>query len=154
MHVHNEPVPVEEVRSGAGAPRVRGPPPLNTLPTMRAGAPLVAPHIPWSRLCSLCTPCGRFRVVQTSTARTTPSTAVHRPISLTERSGKKNEIFVDILERLTVLFNSNVGRALWGWGRAGVLPCLVVWGPTIPSGCLYSALPMLSPPPLSLSRPP
>lgn len=41
-------------------------------------------------------------------SRTTPSSAVHRPISLaSNRKGKKNEIFVDILERLTVLFNSN-----------------------------------------------
>ncbi len=41
-------------------------------------------------------------------SRTTPSTAVHRPITVADRAGKKNEIFVDVLERLTVLFNSNV----------------------------------------------
>lgn len=45
--------------------------------------------------------------LRTASSRTTPSSAVHRPISLTHRKGKKNEIFVDILERLTVLFNSN-----------------------------------------------
>jgi AP-4 complex subunit mu-1 len=43
--------------------------------------------------------------------RTVSSTAVQRPISLlsTGSSGgeKKNEIYVDILERLTVLFNAN-----------------------------------------------
>jgi hypothetical protein len=43
------------------------------------------------------------------TKKTISSAAVHKPISLsTTSSGKKNEIFVDILERLTVLFNSNV----------------------------------------------
>lgn len=44
-----------------------------------------------------------------SSRKTTPSSSVHKPISLTgERSkNKKNEIFVDILERLTVVFNSN-----------------------------------------------
>ena len=46
--------------------------------------------------------------VPTMSAKTTPSSAVHKPISLAGRKGRKNEIFVDILERLTVLFNSNV----------------------------------------------
>lgn len=41
-------------------------------------------------------------------SKTTPSSAVHKPISLAGRKGRKNEIFVDILERLNVLFNSNV----------------------------------------------
>lgn len=45
--------------------------------------------------------------VPTMSAKTTPSSAVHKPISLAGRKGRKNEIFVDILERLTVLFNSN-----------------------------------------------
>jgi hypothetical protein len=41
--------------------------------------------------------------------KTISSTAVQKPISLsTSSTGKKNEIFVDILERLTVLFNANV----------------------------------------------
>jgi AP-4 complex subunit mu-1 len=46
----------------------------------------------------------------TSSKKTMSSAAVQKPISLgsTASSGKKNEIFVDILERLTVLFNSNV----------------------------------------------
>ena len=45
------------------------------------------------------------------TKKTISSAAVHKPISLsTTSSGKKNEIFVDILERLTVLFNANVRR--------------------------------------------
>lgn len=48
---------------------------------------------------------GKFRVGAAS--RTKASSAVHQPISLQNRKGKKNEIFVDILERLTVLFNSN-----------------------------------------------
>lgn len=41
--------------------------------------------------------------------KTIPSSAVHKPISFgkQERGKKKNEIFVDILERLTVLFNSS-----------------------------------------------
>ena len=40
--------------------------------------------------------------------KTISSSAVQRPISLGTTSGaKKNEIYVDILERLTVLFNSN-----------------------------------------------
>lgn len=43
------------------------------------------------------------------TKKTISSAAVHKPISLsTTSTGKKNEIFVDILERLTVLFNANV----------------------------------------------
>lgn len=45
--------------------------------------------------------------VPAMSSRTTPSSAVHKPISLSARKGRKNEIFVDILERLTVLFNSN-----------------------------------------------
>jgi len=42
--------------------------------------------------------------------RTVPSNAVHRPVGATNndtRSNKKNEIFVDILERITVLMSSN-----------------------------------------------
>jgi len=41
--------------------------------------------------------------------RTVPSNAVHRPVGLSNEANrsKKNEIFVDILERLTVTFNSN-----------------------------------------------
>lgn len=44
-----------------------------------------------------------------SSKKTISSQAVQKPISLgaTASAGKKNEIFVDILERLTVLFNSN-----------------------------------------------
>ncbi|GAB5030969.1 coatomer protein gamma sub-unit [Nannochloropsis oceanica] len=39
--------------------------------------------------------------------KTTPSTAVHKPITVSAQSGgkQKNEIFVDILERLNVLFS-------------------------------------------------
>ena len=37
---------------------------------------------------------------------------MHRPITVADRAGKKNEIFVDVLERLTVLFNSNVRASL------------------------------------------
>eukprot|EP00397_Hematodinium_sp_SG-2012_P016487 GEMP01016824.1.p1 GENE.GEMP01016824.1~~GEMP01016824.1.p1 ORF type:complete len:452 (+),score=53.42 GEMP01016824.1:348-1703(+) len=42
--------------------------------------------------------------------RTVPSNAVHRPVGLTHNENsrsKKNEIFVDILERLTVCLNAN-----------------------------------------------
>mmetsp|Transcript_106345 Transcript_106345/g.300885 ORF Transcript_106345/g.300885 Transcript_106345/m.300885 type:complete len:442 (-) Transcript_106345:93-1418(-) len=41
--------------------------------------------------------------------RTVPSNAVHRPVGATqnESSSKKNEIFVDILERITVLMSAN-----------------------------------------------
>ncbi len=39
--------------------------------------------------------------------KTISSTAVQKPISLGVTGAKKNEIFVDILERLTVLFNAN-----------------------------------------------
>lgn len=40
--------------------------------------------------------------------KTTPSTSVDKPISLQEKSGKKkNEIFVDIYERISITFNSN-----------------------------------------------
>lgn len=42
--------------------------------------------------------------------RTVPSNAVHRPVGPTQNSSsrsKKNEIFVDILERLTVLMSAN-----------------------------------------------
>lgn len=42
-------------------------------------------------------------------SKTVSASAVQRPISMmhTRSSGKKNEIFVDVLERLTVLFNSS-----------------------------------------------
>ena len=41
--------------------------------------------------------------------KTISSSAVQKPISMsTAGSSKKNEIFVDILERITVLFNANV----------------------------------------------
>jgi len=40
--------------------------------------------------------------------KTTPSTSVFKPVTLTGKSGEqRNEIFVDILERLTMLFNGN-----------------------------------------------
>jgi len=39
--------------------------------------------------------------------KTTPSTAVDKPISFKASKGKKNEIFVDIYERINVTFNSN-----------------------------------------------
>lgn len=42
--------------------------------------------------------------------KTISSSAVLKPISLSTASSGKNEIFVDILERLTVLFNANVRR--------------------------------------------
>jgi hypothetical protein len=43
------------------------------------------------------------------TARTTPSTAVDKPISFKDKKGKqKNEIFVDIYEKISLTFNSNV----------------------------------------------
>lgn len=39
---------------------------------------------------------------------TIPSTAIQRPLSqITDKKNMKNEIFVDIFEKLTVLFNSN-----------------------------------------------
>ncbi|TFJ87250.1 hypothetical protein NSK_001582 [Nannochloropsis salina CCMP1776] len=42
-------------------------------------------------------------------SKTTPSTAVHKPITISAQSGgkQKNEIFVDILERLNVLFSGS-----------------------------------------------
>lgn len=46
-----------------------------------------------------------------SSAKTTPSSAVHKPIAVgttRKTKGQKNEIFVDILERLSLTFNSNV----------------------------------------------
>lgn len=51
-----------------------------------------------------------FKVPSMNQNKTTPSTSVHKPISLGDgkKGGKqRNEIFVDILERLTILFNSN-----------------------------------------------
>ncbi len=39
--------------------------------------------------------------------RTVPSNAVHRPVGAVAGGNKKNEIFVDILERITVLLNAN-----------------------------------------------
>lgn len=46
--------------------------------------------------------------------KTISSAAVMKPISLsTSSTGRKNEIFVDILERLTVLFNANVRAPAW-----------------------------------------
>ena len=66
MYVHNEPVPVDSLKSSSST---------------GAGG-----------------------------KKTISSSAVQKPISLStsSTSGKKNEIFVDILERLTVLFNANV----------------------------------------------
>lgn len=48
-------------------------------------------------------------VAMAMSSKTTSSTATHKPITYTrERNGKqKNEIFVDILERLNVLFSPN-----------------------------------------------
>ena len=43
-----------------------------------------------------------------SDSKTTPSTAVDKPITMKQKKGeKKNEIFVDIYERLNVTFNAN-----------------------------------------------
>lgn len=45
-----------------------------------------------------------------SSSKTTPSSAVHKPIAVgttRKTKGQKNEIFVDILERLSLTFNSN-----------------------------------------------
>mmetsp|Transcript_21717 Transcript_21717/g.42674 ORF Transcript_21717/g.42674 Transcript_21717/m.42674 type:complete len:450 (-) Transcript_21717:38-1387(-) len=40
--------------------------------------------------------------------KTTPSSSVYKPVTLASKSGQqRNEIFVDILERLTMLFNGN-----------------------------------------------
>ena len=40
--------------------------------------------------------------------KTTPSTSVDKPINFKDKSGKKkNEIFVDIYERISITFNSN-----------------------------------------------
>ena len=41
-------------------------------------------------------------------SNTIPSTAIQRPLSqITDKKNMKNEIFVDIFEKLSVLFNSN-----------------------------------------------
>jgi len=47
--------------------------------------------------------------VEMGSGKTTPSTATDKPISFARGSGKKqkNEIFVDIFERITVTFNTN-----------------------------------------------
>ena len=43
-----------------------------------------------------------------SDSKTTPSTAVDKPITMKQKKGeKKNEIFVDIYERLNITFNAN-----------------------------------------------
>merc|ERR1719223_84447 len=47
------------------------------------------------------------RVSLSMNAKTTPSTAVDKPINLQNRKGRKNEIFVDIFERVSLTFNSN-----------------------------------------------
>jgi AP-4 complex subunit mu-1 len=39
--------------------------------------------------------------------KTTPSTAVDQPITYKDSKGKKNEIFVDIYERISITFNAN-----------------------------------------------
>jgi len=39
--------------------------------------------------------------------RTTPSSAVERPISLQDSKKRKNEIFVDIFEKINITFNAN-----------------------------------------------
>jgi AP-4 complex subunit mu-1 len=39
--------------------------------------------------------------------KTTPSTSVDKPIQYKDKKGKKNEIFVDIYERISITFNSN-----------------------------------------------
>ncbi len=43
--------------------------------------------------------------------KTTPSTAVDKPIAYGDQKGQKNEIFVDIYERISITFNANVSRA-------------------------------------------
>ena len=42
-------------------------------------------------------------------ATTTPSSAVHKPVTLSDKGGDKhrNEIFVDVIERLKLTFNSH-----------------------------------------------
>ena len=46
--------------------------------------------------------------------RSVPSNAVHRPVGPTQGGSGKNEIFVDILERITVLLNANgYGCVFW-----------------------------------------
>lgn len=41
-------------------------------------------------------------------SKTTPSTAVDKPITMRQKKGeKKNEIFVDIYERINLTFNAN-----------------------------------------------
>jgi len=45
--------------------------------------------------------------VSDMSAKTVPSTAVDQPISFKQSKGKKNEIFVDIYERISITFNAN-----------------------------------------------
>jgi AP-4 complex subunit mu-1 len=55
------------------------------------------------------TPKGLLSHLPQMNPRTVSSSAVHRPVGLQtgQGGGKKNEIFVDILERITVLLNAN-----------------------------------------------
>ena len=48
------------------------------------------------------------RFLQLKGKKTVAPSAPDKSIIALDRKGRKNEIFVDILERLTVLFNSNV----------------------------------------------
>jgi len=50
---------------------------------------------------------GSIKFVPELNPKTTPSTAVDKPISFQRDGKKKNEIFVDIYERISITFNSN-----------------------------------------------
>ena len=53
-----------------------------------------------------------MQIASDSKNRTTPSSAVDKPIFMQGRKGKSNEIFVDVYEKISVTFNSNVRREM------------------------------------------
>ena len=92
MYAHNEPIAVESLRGGVAKSK-------GTISSQAVQKPISLGitvgqvSMPPAGLQSLC-------------ANPPLSSSARR--SMQSSSGKKNEIFVDILERLTVLFNSNV----------------------------------------------
>lgn len=90
---------------------------------MRAACAVCATHAAASAALAD-THCATAQMPAIANTRTTPSSSVHKPIvtGASRSKGQRNEIFVDILERLTVVFNSSV-RAPVGGRAPGMRRC-------------------------------